>query len=159
MVIFHCFLYVYQRVSWFISTFGWLKPIKAHKTSQEIPLPLDSIQFHSIPIASPWNPIQFHWIPWNPMKSNEISWKSHEFLNFGWSHEKHPWNPIFRCAPGEVSPHVDGVSAYSATLHRTQGSRKLGLVVAEPKPPMRPLVLSQITKTHHYYGYLTNKCK
>lgn len=38
--------------------------------------------------------------------------------------------------PGEVSPHVDGVSAYSATLHRTQGSRKLGLVVAEPKPPM-----------------------
>ena len=84
MVIFHCFLYVYQRVSWFISTFGWLKPIKAHKTSQKIPLPLDSIQFHSIPIASPWNPIQFHWIPWNPMKSNEISWKSHEFFFKFW---------------------------------------------------------------------------
>mmetsp|Transcript_73731 Transcript_73731/g.162806 ORF Transcript_73731/g.162806 Transcript_73731/m.162806 type:complete len:145 (-) Transcript_73731:23-457(-) len=45
--------------------------------------------------------------------------------------------------PGEVSPHVDGVSAYSATLHRTQGSRKLGLVVAEPKPPMRNLLILQ----------------
>eukprot|EP00435_Cladocopium_sp_Y103_P014088 s1973_g3.t1 len=46
--------------------------------------------------------------------------------------------------PGEASPHVDGVSAYNATLYRTTPHASLGLVVTEPKPPMRNLLILQI---------------
>eukprot|EP00435_Cladocopium_sp_Y103_P073972 s13_g46.t1 len=44
--------------------------------------------------------------------------------------------------PGEASPHVDGVSAYTATLQRVDG-QPLGLVVSDPKPPMRNLLILQ----------------
>ena len=42
---------------------------------------------------------------------------------------------------GEPSPHVDGVSAYTATLQRD--GQPLGLVLSEPKPPMRNLLILQ----------------
>ena len=48
--------------------------------------------------------------------------------------------------PGEASPHVDGVSAYRAVL-RLDGEA-LGLVVTEPKPPMRNLLILKTATSH-----------
>ena len=46
--------------------------------------------------------------------------------------------PIYQ-QPGQPSPHVDGVSAYSVTLFPC--GQALGLLVTDPKPPMRNLLI------------------
>eukprot|EP00435_Cladocopium_sp_Y103_P065725 s392_g27.t1 len=44
--------------------------------------------------------------------------------------------------PGQPSPHVDGVQAYTVSVCQSD-AQPLGLVVTEPKPPMRNLLILQ----------------
>eukprot|EP00435_Cladocopium_sp_Y103_P045376 s1003_g13.t1 len=52
-------------------------------------------------------------------------------------------NAIYQ-RPGERSPHVDGVQAYTAQLYQ---HGPLNLVVSEPKLPMRNLLVLQISNS------------
>ena len=47
--------------------------------------------------------------------------------------------------PGQPSPHVGGVSAYTVTLFRC--GQPLGLVVTDPKPPMRNLLILETSES------------